>query len=407
MSRSETFKIPYQLIADPQDTPRRITVPVTHTDSLPFNSRVLCMNPTTQSYVKKTVKTLYARSTLQNGKTWLVALVRRNIHCSNGELNVESLCGGDGQLPGTSGWISVGEVCVFSSSVVNTRSPLFITSLNGSKSEVSTNSKAKTFTAELVGSLLIPCGLWVEVFEWNEKTKRETGKVDIDLSKASIEKWNETSLTLTLSEDTLQKSLDAEPEWRLRVMFGSGVVGEDWVRVKMSVVAEREAQAVESLKWVIPVAVGVIVGIVVVLIVIVCCRRKMKTKSTEKEDLMAHQELECVDEKMFVEESVNIMGDRTGNHLRLTTLNGSHSVTGGIDGATTGKDKNEKAREREEDPLKSAQLNCEALKCRDTFEVCIVDKRLTLHDRIQKPMPGTRPLGRFNVNSQIVERLKR
>ncbi|KAK2944979.1 hypothetical protein BLNAU_20097 [Blattamonas nauphoetae] len=334
--------------------------------------------------------------------------VRRNMHCSNGELNVESLSGGDGGTElSKSAWISVGEECIFSSSVVDVRSPLFIASLSGSKSKVSTNSKAKTFTAELVGSLLIPCGLWVEVFEWNEKTKRETGKVDVDLSKASIEKWNETSLTLTLSEDTLRKSLDTEQEWRLRVMFGSGVGGEDWVRVKMSAVAKRKAQAVESLKWVIPVAAGVIVVIVVVLIVIVCCRRKMKTKSTEKEELMAHQELDCVDEKMFVDESVNIMGDRTGNHLRPTTLNGTHNVTGGNDGATTGNEQNDKARERDEDPLKSAQFLCEALKCGDKFEVCIVDKRQTLHDRIHKPMPGARPLGRFNVESQIVEGLKR
>ncbi|KAK2944428.1 hypothetical protein BLNAU_20632 [Blattamonas nauphoetae] len=330
--------------------------------------------------------------------------VRRNMHCSNGELNVESLSGGDGTKDFPSAWISVGEGCVFSSSVVDTRSPLFIASLNGSKSKVSSNSKAKTFTAELVGSLLIPCGLWVEVFEWNEKTKRETGKVEVGLSKVSIEKWNETSLTLTLSEDTLRKSLDAEQEWRLRVMFGSGVSGEDWVRVKMSVVAERKAQAVESLKWVIPVAAGVIMGIVVVLIVIVCCRRKMKTKSTEKEELMAHQELDCVDEKMFVDESVNIMGDRTGNHLQPSTLIGSNE-----DGNEVRKEKTEvrENEKKEEDPLKSIEFLCEAVKCGDKFDVYIVDKRQTLHDRIHKPMPGARPLGRFNVESQIVEGLKR
>ncbi|KAK2948410.1 hypothetical protein BLNAU_16665 [Blattamonas nauphoetae] len=333
--------------------------------------------------------------------------VRRNIHCSNGELNIESLSGGDGQLPGTSGWISVGESCHFSSSVVDVRSPLFIASLNGSKSKVSKNSKTKTFTAELVGSLLIPCGLWVEVFEWNEKTKSETGKVEVDLSKASIEKWNETRLTLRLSEDTLRKSLDAEQEWRLRVMCGSGVGGEDWVRVKMSVVAERKAQAVESLKWVIPVAAGIMAAIIVVLIVIVCCRRKMKMKSTEKEELMAHQELDCVDEKMFVDESVNIMGDREGNHLRPTTLHGTHDDTDGIDGGTTEKEQNEKEEERDDDPLKSAQFLCEALKCGDHFDVCIVDKRQTLHDRIHKPKQDARPLGRFNVESQIVEGLKR
>ncbi|KAK2946541.1 hypothetical protein BLNAU_18517 [Blattamonas nauphoetae] len=92
--------------------------------------------------------------------------VRRNIHCSNGVLNIESLSGGDGGTElSKSAWISVGDGCHFSSSVVDVRSPLFIPSLNRSKCTISRNSKTQTFTAELVGSLLIPCGLWVEVFE--------------------------------------------------------------------------------------------------------------------------------------------------------------------------------------------------------------------------------------------------
>ncbi|KAK2956321.1 hypothetical protein BLNAU_8688 [Blattamonas nauphoetae] len=229
--------------------------------------------------------------------------VRRNIHCSNGVLNIESLSGGDGQLPGMSGWISVGDGCHFSSSVVDIRSPLFIPSLNRSKSTISRNSKTKTFTAALVGSLLIPCGLWIEVFEWDEKTKRETGKsVEVDLSPTSIENWNETSLTLKLNEDTLKKSLEMEQEWRLRVMSGSGIGGDDWVRLKMSVVAERKAQAVESLKWVIPVAAGIIAAMVVILIVIVCLRRRKNQsvkKEVKKEEL---QEEEFIEKMEFGDE---------------------------------------------------------------------------------------------------------
>ncbi|KAK2946536.1 hypothetical protein BLNAU_18512 [Blattamonas nauphoetae] len=107
----------------------------------------------------------------------VISFIRRNIHCSNGVLNIESLSGGDGGTElSKSAWISVGDGCHFSSSVVDVHSPHFIPSLNRSKSTISRNSKTQTFTAGLVGSLLIPCGLWVEVFEWNEKTKAETGK---------------------------------------------------------------------------------------------------------------------------------------------------------------------------------------------------------------------------------------
>ncbi|KAK2941339.1 hypothetical protein BLNAU_23745 [Blattamonas nauphoetae] len=332
--------------------------------------------------------------------------VRRNIHCSNGVLNIESLSGGDGGTElSKSAWISVGDGCHFSSSVVDVHSPHFIPSLNRSKSTISRNSKTQTFTAGLVGSLLIPCGLWVEVFEWNEKTKAETGRsVEVDLSTTSIEKWNETSLTLKLNEDTLKESLEMEQEWRLRVMSGSGIGGDDWVRLKMSVVAERKAQAVESLKWVIPVAAGIIAAMIVILIVIVCCRRKRKTKQSEKEGLLADQELDGVDEKLFVDDSVNIMGDRTGNHLHSSTLIESRE-----EGVGVGKEKTEvgdSEKNEEDDGLKSVAFLCEALRCGEKFEVCIVDKRQTLHDRIHKPHPDAPALGRFNVESQIVEGLK-
>ncbi|KAK2943070.1 hypothetical protein BLNAU_22013 [Blattamonas nauphoetae] len=230
--------------------------------------------------------------------------VRRNMHCSNGVLNIESLSGGDGGTElSKSAWISVGDGCHFSSSVVDIRSPHFIPSLNRSKSTISRNSKTQTFTAELVGSLLIPCGLWVEVFEWNEKTKAETGKnVEVDLSTTSIEKWNETRLTLKLNEGTLKERLEMEQEWRLRVMSGSGIVGDDWVRLKMSVVAERKAHAVESLKWVIPVAAGIIAAMAVILIVIVCLhRRKSQSvkKEVKKEEL---QEEEFIEKMEFGDE---------------------------------------------------------------------------------------------------------
>ncbi|KAK2956323.1 hypothetical protein BLNAU_8690 [Blattamonas nauphoetae] len=229
--------------------------------------------------------------------------VRRNIHCSNGVLNIESLSGGDGSKDLPSAWISVGEECQFSSLIVDVRSPHFIPSLNRSESTISRNSKTKTFTAELVGSLLIPCGLWVEVYEWNEKTKAETGKkVEIDLSTTSFEKWNETRLTLKLNEDPLKERLEMEQEWRLRVMSGSGIVGDDWVRLKMSVVAERKALAVESLKWAIPVAAGIIAAMVVILIVIVCCRRRKNQsvkKEVKKEEL---QEEEFIEKMEFGDE---------------------------------------------------------------------------------------------------------
>ncbi|KAK2940429.1 hypothetical protein BLNAU_24651 [Blattamonas nauphoetae] len=100
MTRPESFKIPYKLVADidapkqPQadsqggsPKPPTIDLPVActisdlyeallhsilPTNQLPFN--LLTLDSTKQVNLKKAVKTRHKLSALQNGKTWLVTL---------------------------------------------------------------------------------------------------------------------------------------------------------------------------------------------------------------------------------------------------------------------------------------------------------------------------------------------
>ncbi|KAK2956849.1 hypothetical protein BLNAU_8126 [Blattamonas nauphoetae] len=332
--------------------------------------------------------------------------VRRNIFCSSGQLNVESLNGGDGTKDYPSGWISTEPDCQFSSSIVNVQSPLFIPTLLTSDTKVKADKKTKNIQVDIVGKLLIPCGLSLEVFEWNDKTERETGKwFELEISPVA-QKWTETALDVTLSESEVAKWIDVDEEWRVRLMFGCGVRGGEWVRVKMSRAGEKKALAVESLKWIIPIAGGVLGLLVLFLIILVCCRKQRKKTTEEKKALLTHEELDAVDVKVcfddveFGNESANIMDDRTGNHNRPSTLIGTKEESMGLDkGKSVGE-------EKEETGFSNAAFLCEALSTGSKIDVVFVDRRQTLHDRIHNPKPNAPALDRLKIQQAIVEGLK-
>ncbi|KAK2956846.1 hypothetical protein BLNAU_8123 [Blattamonas nauphoetae] len=332
--------------------------------------------------------------------------VRRNIFCSSGQLNVESLNGGDGHLPRTAGWITVGDECHFSSPILDVQSPLFIPTLITSDTQVKADKKTKNIQVEIAGKLLIPCGLSLEVFEWNDKTKRETGKwFELEISPVA-QKWTETALDVTLSESEVAKWIDVDEEWRLRLMFGCGVRGGEWVRVKMSRAGEKKALAVESLKWIIPIAGGILGLLVLFLIIVVCCRKQRKKTTEEKKALLTHEELDAVDVKVcfddveFGNESANIMDDRTGNHNRPSTLIGTKEESMGLDkGKSVGE-------EKEETGFSNGVFMCEALSTGSKIDVVFVDRRQTLHDRIHNPKPNAPALDRLKIQQAIVEGLK-
>ncbi|KAK2942125.1 hypothetical protein BLNAU_22968 [Blattamonas nauphoetae] len=289
--------------------------------------------------------------------------VRRNIHCVSGELTMETLSGGDGTKDFPSAWIKVEEGCEFSSLIVDAHAPLFIPTLLPSLSKVETNKKTAQKTVKLAGKLLIPCGLSLEVFEWNEKSKTETDKsTEISLATANIQNWNETSLELILNESSLSNTLSVEHEWRLRLIFGDGVAGTEWITVKQSRAAEKKAQTTQAMKVLLPIVISVIAALALftIIVCVLCCRRKAK-QSEEKQNLLTQQELDHVEVKVDVEESMNMMADRFSNNFQPNTLSESKLEGASFTGTVAlGKKEDEKL---EEEPHTTAQFLCEAMRC--------------------------------------------
>ncbi|KAK2954862.1 hypothetical protein BLNAU_10192 [Blattamonas nauphoetae] len=233
--------------------------------------------------------------------------LRRNIRCESGVLNVGSLSGGDGLLPGSSSWMSVSEECVFTSTIVNSDSPLFVPTLLVKNSSVKEDTKKKSFFVELVGEMMIPCGLFLEVFEATNETIGNTKP--ILLTNDSTTLLSESKITLSFSESAID--LDPKLEWRCRLLHGNSV-RTDWMLVKKSLADVRKAQSLETMKWLLPV-VGGLVALFVVVLVIVCVlwqkRKRSKAKTTLQSELNEDHQFEDIDK-------IDILDHTTMNNVQ-------------------------------------------------------------------------------------------
>ncbi|KAK2955965.1 hypothetical protein BLNAU_9125 [Blattamonas nauphoetae] len=217
---------------------------------------------------------------------------RQNIRCSeNGKIEIGSLHGGDGTVDFPSAWISTTD-CKVGGAAVRQASSHFIPTLS-SKSTSSFNKKDKTFTLEMTGTTLIPCDMFLEVFEVDKQKKEgkaERMKLDLDTTTS----FTESSISLTFSQSSLS-SLDSSLEWRGRVIFGSNETRSSWFVVQLSSQARMAQSIVDNMKWWIPVVVCAVCLLVVVIIVLVCCRRRMNKPT--KESLASQKELSVIDEE--------------------------------------------------------------------------------------------------------------
>ncbi|KAK2948280.1 hypothetical protein BLNAU_16816 [Blattamonas nauphoetae] len=219
----------------------------------------------------------------------------RNIRCENGShVTIKSLNGGDGSKEGSSAWISASSDCVVSGSVINPNSPFFVPSLTSSDCTSKTDKAKSSFNVSLVGTELIPCGLFFEVFEAQSDSKY----AQVDLSLISTTKWNETSIVFSLSRSDHLSKLSMEEEWRGRVLYGNGERTSGWFVMKVSGSAERKAQALNSMKWILPVVGGVIVGIVILVIVLCVLVRRRKAKTQKETETKQMEEIDEVEIKM-------------------------------------------------------------------------------------------------------------
>ncbi|KAK2955340.1 hypothetical protein BLNAU_9733 [Blattamonas nauphoetae] len=208
---------------------------------------------------------------------------RRNIKCSNGTVGVNTIHGGDGHSSPHL-WILTDECTVQKDSEIE-HSSLFVPTLSNTSSSTF-NNKQKEYTVTIVGTMMIPCGLSLEIFEQKPlSTSNEGTPLPFEISSLKPSKWTETELSFVLPQSSVAE-LNSKYELRCRLIFGDGQQTDSFSLTGKGKGKMSQGGLIASI--VIPV-VCVVVLAVILLIVILCIlakRRKQKEQvQQQKQEL--------------------------------------------------------------------------------------------------------------------------
>ncbi|KAK2962863.1 hypothetical protein BLNAU_2298 [Blattamonas nauphoetae] len=216
-----------------------------------------------------------------------------NIRCEgSSKLEIESLSGGDG-IQTTSHWISTDEDCIVTKEQVNLEPSFFNPVFSKTESKSVFNKKTKTYSVSLVGQNLIPCGLFLELFE---KTPNSDGKTHpIELIEGRASAMNETNINLVFEQT--EPGLNATFEWRGQLVYGRTSKSDSFL-IKQSSADERKALTIETMIWLGPLFGGLLLLFFVLIVIIVVIRRRRKQKEKANSKMTDQQELDLTDNVM-------------------------------------------------------------------------------------------------------------
>ncbi|KAK2945690.1 hypothetical protein BLNAU_19359 [Blattamonas nauphoetae] len=190
----------------------------------------------------------------------------RNMRCLSGEVEIENEKSGNEESESL--WIS-SEDCVVKKGSGVTVAGLFVPWLDVSLTR-SVMHKNKSVSIDLVGSMLIPCSLFLLICEVGSSSSLEGFRVELT---PTLFGWtNESSISVSLSSSELAQ-LNPKFGWNGTLVFGDGFQ-TSWFVVKASESDERKALMKQAMKWMIPLIAGCVVALLVILIVVVILRRR-------------------------------------------------------------------------------------------------------------------------------------
>ncbi|KAK2950357.1 hypothetical protein BLNAU_14692 [Blattamonas nauphoetae] len=311
--------------------------------------------------------------------------LRRNVKCTNGAVSITGIGGGDG-LSSPHLWIWTSECSVRKDDELE-HSPLFVPTLSN-KSSSTFDNKQKEFSVKIVGTMMIPCGLSLEVFEAGFESKSNSGQpLHFEISSLSPSKWTETELSFVLPQSSLTE-LDKKLDHRCRLVFGDGQITDSFSLIGKGKGNMSQAGIVTTI--VAPI-VFITVAIFLVFLIVLCVlsRRRNQKKDTNDDSEMNIPPEPLKYELIEPDETVKpLMGSMGNNSLLM--------VSG------------DKKQDEHKSTLASSILpfkEVEAVRCDGKEGVVQVDPRNTLFHRLHVDKKVDFDKKRMGV--QIVTGLKR
>ncbi|KAK2956389.1 hypothetical protein BLNAU_8611 [Blattamonas nauphoetae] len=310
--------------------------------------------------------------------------MKRNIHCEGfGTIDVVSVGSeSDGSESQPSAWFDATNCTVTSTNQIE-KSSLFIPTLSSETKNATYDRKNNTGNIVLEGTKLIPCGLRLEVFEWENGTKDgDLESTELDLSTLDTHEWTEELINLTLNYTEKLKRLDAKYEWHGRLAYGVSGKTSSWIKIKDSAAAIRKSQTIEAMKWWLPLLIGILVLVAAIVIVVIVLYLRHKKKKQEKEKNEAKMPMLSAAE---MPEEMFQQSDETDKMAQaLPEVGDSEAKPPVIPAAPLPSTEEPDAEEKEEEVDDLEELE-EAMACDGTGQMKPVDKTKTLFKKLHGP----------------------
>ncbi|KAK2953947.1 hypothetical protein BLNAU_11049 [Blattamonas nauphoetae] len=250
---------------------------------------------------------------------------RQNIHCEGeGKLTIDSLSKGDGTKNSPSAWIDADD-CPIDGDQDIVSSPLFVPTLDSDTSSTNFEKKTNTMHFTVKGEMLVPCGLDVEVFEWDSSKSVKGESALLHLDSLATTKWTSTEIVGQVDLKTSFLSLNSSFEWRARLVFGNNrTTANSFLFASASSTGKgnmSQGGVSSHLVWIIPVVVCVLLALILLIILIVLIARRNKKKKNEQ-SLMMNEERSAMEMGEVIVKEEEDVHDSTLNRV----LNGEASI---------------------------------------------------------------------------------
>ncbi|KAK2947712.1 hypothetical protein BLNAU_17382 [Blattamonas nauphoetae] len=204
--------------------------------------------------------------------------LRRNVKCTNGTVGMDTMNGGDGPSSPHL-WIWTDE-CAVTKDDETQHSTLFVPTLLSNESTSILDKKLNEYSVKVVGTMMIPCGLKLEVFEQAVlSTSNEGQPLSFDISSLQPSKWTETELSFVLLQSSLA-DLNKKSDIRCRLVFGDGQNTDSFSLIGKGKGNMSLGGVVTTI--VVQIVAVIIVAVLLIIVIAVLCRRK-KTKNQAAE----------------------------------------------------------------------------------------------------------------------------
>ncbi|KAK2947351.1 hypothetical protein BLNAU_17738 [Blattamonas nauphoetae] len=315
---------------------------------------------------------------------------RQNIHCEGeGKLTIDSLSKGDGTDEQPSAWIDADD-CTLTGKQTVVSSPLFVPTLDSDTSSTNFEKKTNTMHFTVKGEMLVPCGLDVEVFEWDSSKSVKGESALLSLHSLATTKWTLTEIVGQVDLKTSLSSLKSSLDWRARLVFGDNrTTSNSFLFASASSTGKgnmSQGGVTSKLIWIIPVVVCVILALILLIILIVLARRRSTKKEKNEQSLMMNEERSAMElGELIVKEEENVP-DSTLNRM----MNREGSITNQSRQPILCKADNENRTISDDtfNPLETAvrdipeSMQREAIECVHPFETKVVSCADSLYCRL-------------------------